>query len=726
MASIADVEISLRRSEAASTYAVDLKSSPATADADEWFTGSAKLLARALNIKPTMEEYGNALSDALFETQEIRDGFVRARTLAQAAGASLRVRLLIDSGAPELHLIRWEALRAPSGEELLNGNDCWFSRYLASTSWKAVAPQPKTTYKALVLISSPPELKSDSDGLKAIPVDEDKAWITNSLCGISLTFLASGAADPEQWPTIRNLTAQLQESFDIVFLVCHGAMQIGADPVLWLERDQAADVVPAQRLVDVLKRLEKQPRLIVLASCQSAGTGSADALTALGPQLAAAGVPAVVAMQGKVAIETVNEFMPEFFKQLRTDGQIDRAMAVARGISLTQKRKDYWMPVLFMRLRSGSLWYKPGFGASADGEKSEFERWATIKGAIEDRQCTPILGPGMVEGLLGSSRALAQTLATKYKFPLSASALEDLPTVAQYLAVNQGTTLSPRRELRKSQGQGLLNKFGDQLKDLDPADLAALTSEAGKLDRAKNPADPHRLLAALPFEIYITVNTDSLMEEALIEAGRSPRSDFARWNAKIADVKKYPTLRDREPDYRPSVKAPLVYHLYGQLSVPKYTQDEDDPKVFQFTGNSSVPESLVLTEDDYFDYLLRIGSKADGKSLIPGAVGTALTANALLFIGFRLDDWGFRVLLRSIYSKEGSEARAVGNDTLPCVGAQITPEEDRILDPLGTRKYFEQYLRSSNIDIFWGGVNEFVTALDKQSADLRLKVVAKA
>lgn len=194
------------------------------------------------------------------------------------------------------------------------------------------------------------------------------------------------------------------------------------------------------------------------------------------------------------------------------------------------------------------------------------------------------------------------------------------------------------------------------------------------------------------------MNPDSLMEDALAEAGRPARSDFARWNEKIADVRKYPTLREREPEYRPNLKNPLVYHLYGQLTVP---------------------ESLVITEDDYFDYLLRIGSKADGKNLAPGAVGTTLTADALLFIGFRLDDWAFRVLLRSIYSKEGSGARSVGNDTLPCVGAQITPDEESMLKPDGARRYFEQYLRSSNIDIFWGGVEDFVAELEKQTPDLR-------
>jgi hypothetical protein len=122
-------------------------------------------------------------------------------------------------------------------------------------------------------------------------------------------------------------------------------------------------------MVAALKRIPVLPRLIVLASCESASTGaSEDAMAALGPQLAGAGVPAVIAMQGKVAMETIDEFMPRFFTELKRDGQIDRAMAAARGEAVLNKRKDYWMPVLFMRLTSGSLWHKEGAGEKAGAE----------------------------------------------------------------------------------------------------------------------------------------------------------------------------------------------------------------------------------------------------------------------------------------------------------------------------------------------------------------------
>ena len=58
-------------------------------------------------------------------------------------------------------------------------------------------------------------------------------------------------------------------------------------------------------------------------------------------------------MQGKISMQTVAEMMPVFFRELQIDGQIDRALAVARGS--VRERPDHWMPALFMRLKSGRM-----------------------------------------------------------------------------------------------------------------------------------------------------------------------------------------------------------------------------------------------------------------------------------------------------------------------------------------------------------------------------------
>jgi hypothetical protein len=131
-------------------------------------------------------------------------------------------------------------------------------------------------------------------------------------------------------------------------------------------------------------------------------------------------------MQGKISMATVAGFMPAFFRELQKDGQIDRALAVARGAVSSQL--DYWMPVLFMRLRSGRIWYEPGFGKDSDG----FKKWEGLRNTIEMGQCTPIIGPGMFEPLLGSLSEIAQSWAEAHSYPMAPHERDSLPQVATW------------------------------------------------------------------------------------------------------------------------------------------------------------------------------------------------------------------------------------------------------------------------------------------------------
>ena len=700
-----ELEINLRRPDG-DNYPIDFRFSPPGADSDETFPKNALaaikvddgVLFDLSDLLGSPNEYGKKLGALVFANEEIRAGWTRVRAAVQASSAdcTLRVRLYIDPAAAKLHDLNWEALRDADGQTLFLGERVWFSRYLSSDNWQPVTMRAKSFFKALVVISNP----SDLQKLAPVDVAGEKKRAESHLKGMAITYLGAGLK-PEDGPagpaTLANISAQLRNGFDVLYMICHGSLK-NKDPLLWLETDDGkTDTVAGAGLAQAMLNLQTPPRLAVLASCQSAA-GLPDnpdvVLSALGPRLAQAGIPAVIAMHGKVSMETVAQFMPVFFDELQRDGQIDRAVAVARG-QIAPARNDHWMPVLFMRLRSGAIWYVKGFASGAGGAQSDLDTWDTISAAIEDRQCTPILGPGVIENIIGSTRDIARRFADRFGYPIASDSREDFPTIAQYLMTTRKDNNFPRREFRKSIIVDLLAKYGPQLPpDLDQTDLNAILSAVGVILRKANPADPHRVLASKPFEVYITANPDHLMEDALVEAGKNPRSEYARWNSKINNVQQFPTIADTEPDYRPNVPNPLVYHLFGRLNVQ---------------------DSLVLAEDDYFDYLLRIGSKAEGKNLTPARVGTALVSFALLFVGFRLDDWSFRVLLRSIYSKEGSAARTVGPDNKPCVGAQMLPDGDRTLKPGAARRYFETYLSRSSIDIYWGSVEEFVQEFQKHT-----------
>ncbi|MCB0152816.1 MAG: SIR2 family protein, partial [Caldilineaceae bacterium] len=428
-------------------------------------------------------------------------------------------------------------------------------------------------------------------------------------------------------------------------------------------------------------------------SCQSAGSGDEPTtqddgvLAALGPRLAEAGVPAVIAMQGNLTMQTAAEFMPVFFSELRRDGQVDRAMSVARGA--VRERPDWWMPVLFMRLRSGRIGYKPGFGDEREG----LRKWPALLRNIEAGRCTPIVGPGASEWLLGSRREIAARWAADFGYPMDPNGNESLPQVAQYLAVDQDVMFM-RDELDRQIIGEVVRRYGEWL----PPALAAaspdeLVSAAAALAQSQAGMAIFHTLARLPLPIYVTTNPGNLLSNALREVEvtvngqhrcKEPVVEVCRWNDSLATL---PSIFEEDRDYRPSVERPLVFHLFGRL-------DE--------------PESLVVTEDDFFDYLIGVTSNND---LIPIVVRNALVNSALLFLGFGLDDWDFRVLFRSIINRQGSRRR----NNYAHVAAQIDPEAGRIQEPEGARRYLETYFdKEADISIFWGGVADFTAELAKR------------
>lgn len=134
----------------------------------------------------------------------------------------------------------------------------------------------------------------------------------------------------------------------------------------------------------------------------------------------------------------------------------------------------------------------------------EFEQWPALLQRIERGQCTPILGSGITEALIGPQREIAKRWSDTYRFPLAPHDSENLPQVAQYLAVNQGPQF-PRDELSEYLRRELWSRFGDRLPtSLQNASLDRLMEAAVVQRRVEEPSEPHHILAHLPFPIYIT------------------------------------------------------------------------------------------------------------------------------------------------------------------------------------------------------------------------------
>ncbi len=679
MNAYADLEISLHRRDAGA-YAVDFRFSQPDSDADirlgQGNPATAIFEKEALqNLSFDPGAYGQKLTQNFFSDPKLYSAFEQTMTSAQTLNVPLRLRLLIGPSAPELHSLHWETLCDPQDNTPLCTNEnVLFSRYLSSLDWRPVKLRPRNSLRALIVIANPENLGDYN--LAAVDISGERERAQKGLGEISATAFPENGSN--QRASLSDMIAELRNcEYDILYLVCHGAL-VKDEPWLWLEDEQGKVArISGSELANHLKELPQRPRLVILASCESAGQGAGDALSALGPRLAEAGVPAVLAMQGKISMQTVAEFMPVFFTELQRDGQIDRALAAARGS--VRHRPDYWMPALFMRLKSGRIWYVPGFG----GDRKGFEKWPALLRSIKRGQCTPILGPGLYESVMGSPREIARRWAETYRYPMAPHERESLPQVAQYLAINQYAR-APYDELEEyleSEIQSIFkNSLPGELRQ-GRVDLDDLVQAVGAMQRENNNNEPHKILAQLPLPIYITTNVDNMLPEALKEAGKDPQVVLCPWNEYVEQME---SVYDNEPDYFPTSERPLVYYLYGRLN-------EQD--------------SLVLTEDDYFDFLIGFTSNKD---LIPSAVRRALADTALLFLGYQMDDWNFRVLFRSILSQQGGGRR----DRYAHIAAQIEPEEGRILEPERARRYLENYFaKGADISLYWGSAEDFLKEL---------------
>ena len=663
--------------------------------------------------------YGELLN-GVFADAAVGRAFDEARVVCEGAEAALRIRLFIGPGATDLHDLRWECLadRRAAGGSLLTHEQIHFSRYLNSYDWRPVRLRPKAELRALIAVASPSDLDRYP---KLAPVDAPGilARAAESLASVPFEALAGpGEA------TLDNLVDKLAEGFDILYLVAHGALVRG-EPYLWLVTPEGVtDRVSGNELVRRVGELAAPPSLAVLASCQSAGSGDAavsddprdwGALSALGPRLGRAGVPAVLAVQGRFSMETEAAFLPRFFAQLCRDGRVDRAVSVARAA--VRDRPDWWMPVLYTRLRRGRIWYHAGFGEGGDAQ----DKWpavirhiqrsrggddpdegaggASARGRAQRRRrsrlreggCTPVLGSGLLEPYVGRLQDIADYWAKhdSVRFPMEPHDREDLCRIAQFIDVKvERRWLHGEmerhlcRELARRHRTRLTPEQQETARGEEPL-LAELLPPVAAA-RAARGVEGHHVLAELDLPLYLTVNPDGLLEELLEGQGKEPLVDICRWHEDL--------VHDDEPvfeplgDDRPTPQRPLVYHLFGHVDEPR---------------------SLVLSEDDHFDFLTGFTRHKDH---IPSVVRAALASTALLFVGFRLDDWSFRVLFRAVMSRQGATLAT----SLSHVAAQIEPEGGRLIDSEGTRSYLRKYAGAANISLYWGTAESFLGDLRRE------------
>jgi SIR2-like domain len=131
----------------------------------------------------------------------------------------------------------------------------------------------------------------------------------------------------------------------------------------------------------------------------------------------------------------------------------------------------------------------------------------------------------------------------------------------------------------------------------------------------KRPSPVLNALAELGFPLVITTNYDKLFERALITAGRDPRVGVYT-----------PNLEATPDDYDPTAESPVLFKLHGDIDRP---------------------DTIVITDEDYIQFVLRMSNK-EPYDPIPLTLKYCLTRWTTLFVGYSLLDYNLRLLFKTL------------------------------------------------------------------------------
>jgi len=223
-----------------------------------------------------------------------------------------------------------------------------------------------------------------------------------------------------------------------------------------------------------------------------------------------------------------------------------------------------------------------------------------VSEAVRSRQCILFLGAGVHAPPPEGSRF---SYPSEHRPPIGAALSRQLAAACDYEErfpghdVHDMKRVSLAYEIDRSRGH-----------------LVEAITQA--VSTGKEPSPMLNALARLDFPLVITTNYDPLFERALQSAGKQPR------------VAVYsPDPGQTMADFRQATpESPVLYKLHGDIARAG---------------------SLVVTDEDYIQFVLRMSDK-EPYDPIPLSLKFFLTGSTTLFVGYSLIDYNLRLLFKTL------------------------------------------------------------------------------
>ena len=244
--------------------------------------------------------------------------------------------------------------------------------------------------------------------------------------------------------------------------------------------------------------------------------------------------------------------------------------------------------------------------------EEEMDLLRSLLTQIKNGHCTPILGWGLTDSLLGPRRMMAREWAETFEFPLAVHFQDDLPQVANFVAV-----MTDVATLRESLGEFYREQLRSRYPELRSNDASVLLSDLVRqawTQQAAHESDPYYVLADLPCPIFVNAHPTTLLTDALKEPARS------RSSSSVVGGRRCTTGPSRSSTRSPTTCRTRNGRWCSRCSAAsKSSTRSSSPKTTTSTFSARSTENV---------------------GLVPPPSGTALADSALLLLGIRLERVG--------------------------------------------------------------------------------------